>query len=64
MNEKLESETYQFTKRLYVSATRDQEPDSAAPVALRCDVITLCQRLPSRLIIWLAAPTKMVDRRA
>lgn len=44
--------------------TRDWEPDSTAPVALRCDVTTLCQRLPSRLIIWLAALTKMVDRRA
>lgn len=44
--------------------TRVWEPDSGAPVALRCDVTTLCQRLPSRLIIWLAALTKMVDQRA
>lgn len=33
-------------------------------MALRCDVTTLCQRLPSRLIIWLDALTKMVDQRA
>lgn len=54
---------YLITKHLYVSATGDWEPDSGAPVALRCDVTTLCQRLPSRLIIWLAALTKMVDQR-
>lgn len=54
---------YLITQHLYVSTTRDWEPDSRAPVALRCDVTTLCQRLPSRLIIWLAALTKMVDQR-
>lgn len=61
---KSEYEMYEFTKPLYVSVTGDWEADSAAPVALRCDVITLSQRLPSRLIIWLAALTKTVDQRA
>lgn len=42
----------------------EREWDITAPVALRCDVTALCQRLPSRLIIWMAALTKMVDRRA
>lgn len=54
-------EIYLFTKGLCASMTREWEPDSSAPVALRCDLTTLCQRLPSRLIIWLAALTKMVE---
>lgn len=53
-------EIYLFTKGLCVWMTRDWEPDSSARAALRCDLTTLCQRLPSRLIIWLAALTKMV----
>lgn len=61
---KLKNKTYLLTKSLYVWETRDWASDRAAPVALRCDGATLCQRLPSRLIIWLAALTKMVERRA